>query len=382
MGFRHAVTGPTGRCAIGTREATIVRGPLVELGGLLCHAGRMNRRRFLRSQQLPGAAGGLLTVPDERRRIGDLTLIRFSRRAMATTFEIALPYGTPDAVAAAEDALDLIDELEDQLTVYRDHSEVSRLNTTAADGPVSVEGRLFDLLADAAVMTNETTGAFDPATGALVKAWGFFRREGRMPPAAELAAARACSGMRHVVLEPNERTVKYRRRGLGLNFGSIGKGYALDRAAELLRAKWGVTSALLHGGGSSVYALGTPPNRSGWPVAVRHPWAKGSLGTVKLADQGFGTSAATFQYFESGGRKLGHLLDPRTGWPAAGTASASCVAPTAAAADALSTAFFVLGAAASVEYCKARPALAAVVLPDAGEGVTATGFAPGRFVPA
>src|SRR5688572_27726898 len=119
----------------------------------------MNRRRFLRSKQLPGTAAGLLLLPDEPApRVGDLTLIRVSRRAMATTFEVALPYGTPDAVAAAEDALDLIDELEAQLTVYRDDSEVSRLNAAAADGPVAVEGRLFELLADASALTNETVG--------------------------------------------------------------------------------------------------------------------------------------------------------------------------------------------------------------------------------
>lgn len=318
-------------------------------------------------------------LPEEPPRLGNLTLVRVSRRAMATTFEIALPYGTPDAVEAAEDALDLIDDLEDQLTVYRDHSEVSRLNASAADGPVVVEDRLFDLLTDAAMLTNETAGAFDPATGALVKAWGFFKREGRVPPPVDLAAARECSGMRHVVLNVEKRTVKFRRRGLELNLGGIGKGYALDRAAELLRTKWGVTSALLHGGGSSVYALGSPPNRSGWPVAIRHPSKKRSLGTVRLTDQGFGTSAATFQFFVYNGKKLGHLLDPRTGWPAAGTASASCVAPTAAAADALSTAFFVIGADAAIMHCRPRPELGAVVLPDDADVIATAGC---RFDPA
>lgn len=310
----------------------------------------MNRRRFLRPESVAGTAGPLLLAPVEPAPLefGDLTLVRVSRRAMATRFEVALPFGTPHAVEAAEAALDAIDDLESQLTVYRDDSEVSRLNATAADGPVAVEPRLFDL-----------------AAGALVKAWGFFRREGRVPPPAELGAARAASGTRHVVLDPGSRTVKFRRRGLELNLGAIGKGYALDRAAEVLREGWGVRSALLSGGGSSVYAIGTPPgDPRGWPVEVRHPWRDDALATVRLTDQGFGTSAATFQFFEYNGRKLGHLLDPRTGWPAAGTASASAVAPTAADADALSTAFFVLGADAAREFCRPRPHVAAVILPD------------------
>src|SRR6516162_3889912 len=125
----------------------------------------MNRRRFLRSKQLAGAAGALLVpdAPPVEPAVGDLTLVRVSRLAMATTFEVALPFGTPNAVAAAEDALDLIDALEDQLTVYRDHSEVCRLNATAPAGPVVVEQNLFDLLTTAATLTNETAGALDCA---------------------------------------------------------------------------------------------------------------------------------------------------------------------------------------------------------------------------
>jgi thiamine biosynthesis lipoprotein len=343
----------------------------------------MNRRRFLRSKPVAGAVGSLLVPTPEPDPVpGDLTLIRVSRRAMATRFEVALPYGTPDALAAAEDALDLIDDLEDRLTVYRDHSEVSRLNAAAARGPVEVEPDLFDLFASAAALTNETAGAFDIATGALVKAWGFFKREGRVPPPQELADARARSGTRHVILDAERRTVKYRRAGLEINLGGIGKGYALDLAADLLRSKWGVASALLHGGGSSVRAIGTPPGRPrGWAVAVRHPWDDArTLGTVWLRDEGFGTSAATFQYFEYNGRKLGHLLDPRTGWPAAGTASASVVAPTAAAADALSTALFVLGAAGAGAYCTPRPDLGAVVLPEDGPPAV-FGLAASRYDP-
>lgn len=316
----------------------------------------MNRRDFLRP---PSPEPVPFAVPD-------LTLVRVSRRAMATTFEIALPLGTPHAVEAAEAALDLVDDVESELTVYRDDSAVSRLNATAAVAAVPVGESLFELLARSAVLSRETGGAFDVASGALVKAWGFFRREGRVPTPAERAAALANSGIRHVVLDSGTRSVKFLRRGLELNFGAIGKGYALDRAAALLVRDWGIRSALLHAGGSSVFALGTPPgDPRGWPISVRHPSEPDStLATVRLCDEGFGTSAATFQFFEYNGKKLGHLLDPRIGWPASGTASASCVAPTAAEADARSTAFFVLGTAAAEEQCRTHPDLAAVLLTD------------------
>ena len=317
----------------------------------------MLRRDFFRPPAAPEPLGRPPHAP------GELSLIRVSRRAMATTFEIALPFGTPDALAAAEDALDVIDEVEDQLTVYRAGGEVAALNAAAFGRAVPVAASLFDLLTRCAEWTRETAGGFDVAVGALVAAWGFHKREGRIPPPADLADARANSGVRHVMLDARTRSVRYRQPRLSLNFGSVGKGYALDRAAEMLRDRCGIASALLHGGGSSVRALGTPPGQPrGWPVAVRHPSGDGVLGTVYLKDQGLGTSAATFQFFEAAGRRYGHVLDPRTGCPAAGTDSASAVAPTAAQADALSTAFFVQGADAAIGYIQPRAGLAALVL--------------------
>jgi thiamine biosynthesis lipoprotein len=327
---------------------------------------------------------GWFLSADEPGVAAEFALVRVSRRAMATTFEVAVPAGThPDPVAAATAALDLIDALEDQMTVYRDHSEVSRLNAAAADSPVEVEPQLFDLLQRCGAWGLESEGAFDVAVGAMVKAWGFFRRDGRVPPPRERAEAMNRTGFRHVILDAAARTVKFRRPGLELNLGAVGKGYALDRAARLLRDDWGVRSALLHGGGSSAYALGHPPaDPRGWPVRLKHPADPGkSLGTAYLRDRGLGMSAATFQFFEYNGRKLGHLLDPRTGWPAAGTASASCVAPTAARADALSTAFFVAGAGWAERYCQSRPELAAVVLPDGHSRPRTVNLGPSGYDP-
>jgi thiamine biosynthesis lipoprotein len=295
-----------------------------------------------------------------------LTLLRASRRAMATTFEVALPYGTPDALPAAEAALDLIGDIESWMTVYDDESEVSVVNRTAVEGPVGVSEPLFELLSFCTGLSADTHGAFDPAAGAMIKCWGFYRREGRLPTSKERAAAMAASGMKHVVLDVANRTVRFLRPGLELNFGGVGKGFALDRAVELLRDQWGISSALVHGGGSSVRAIGTPPNDArGWRVGLRHPHeTMSSLGEVRLTGNGLGTSAATFQFFVYNGKKYGHVLDPRSGQPAEGTASASVIAPTAAEADALSTAAFVLGADAFTAYRTPRPEIDAVILSE------------------
>jgi thiamine biosynthesis lipoprotein len=296
---------------------------------------------------------------------GQLALLRVSRRAMATTFEVAIPYGTPNALPAAEAAIDLIDELEEQMTVYRDSSEVSRLN--AAGRADWIEPQLFALLQRCTTLTRETEGAFDVACGALVKCWGFYKREGRIPTGSELNGAMARTGFRHVSLNAETRAVRFTRPGVELNLGAVGKGYALDRAAELLCNGFGIRSALLHAGGSSVRAVGCPPTDfRGWRVSIRHPHDdRRTLGSVFLDDEALGTSADTYQHFEYNGKRYGHVLDPRTGRPVGGTRSASCIAPTAADADALSTAFFVGGATWTADYLRTRGHLRAVLLADA-----------------
>src|SRR5579885_2810495 len=231
----------------------------------------MYRRDFLHPRRLAQTAGHVLGALDELQTlpetqpVEETVLLRLSRRAMATTFEIVFPFGTPDALAMGEAALDLIDALEDQLTVYRSHSEVCRLNRLAPVAAVGVEERLFGLLEQASRITAETGGAFDITAGALIKAWGFFRGPRRVPSEAERAEALGQMGMPWVELRPQERAVRYLRPRLEINLGAIGKGYALDRVAELLTEKWKNSTALLHGGFSSVYAKGCPPgNRRGW----------------------------------------------------------------------------------------------------------------------
>ncbi|MCS6976953.1 MAG: FAD:protein FMN transferase [Gemmatales bacterium] len=332
----------------------------------------MDRRRFLNPEPLlfgADIAASLFSDPlAETLDDGEgPALVRYSRRAMGTTFEIVLPLGTPRASEAACAALDLIDHLESLLTVYRDHSELSRVNREAFDHEVAVSAELFEILALSSRLTHETGGAFDVASGAIIKAWGFLRGPRRVPAPEEQAEAIQRSGMRFVVLHPERRTVRFLRDGVEINLGSIGKGYALDQAAALLRERFGIQSALLHGGHSSVYAIGSlPGHERGWPVGVTHPEDPSvRLLSLWLRDSALGVSAKTFRHLEWQGRKLGHILDPRTGWPAEGLAHVSVLAPTAAEADALATALFVLGEAEARRYLASRPDLQAIILSEA-----------------
>jgi thiamine biosynthesis lipoprotein len=307
-------------------------------------------------------------------------LIQFSRRAMACQFEIFLNAGQYSrGTEAALQALDLVEQLEDQMTVFRDHSEISELNRTAASQAVEIEPRLFALLEHAVRIYRETNGAYDVTAGPLSRVWGFTRRRGAIPDDARLAEARARVGSHQLELNASAVSVRFRTPGIEINLGSIGKGYALDRCADRLRAA-GVYDFLLHGGQSSVLAggsaegedeksaaavpprstdedsLGTdPPARvsQGWLVGVRDPLRpRRRLGQIRLRNRALATSGSGAQFFMHGTERYGHILDPRTGWPARGVLSTTVVAPSAAEADALSTAFYVMGPEATEEYCR------------------------------
>jgi thiamine biosynthesis lipoprotein len=331
----------------------------------------MHRRDFLHPRHLVHSAGQLLAAADEIAKAGtkatreEICFLRTSHRAMATRFELILPFGTPHATTLSAEAFTEIDHLEQLLTVFCDSSEVSRLNQLAPLVEVPVEAGLFDLLDLSAELNATTEGAFDITCGVLIKLWGFYRGPRRVPSEEQLAQALERVGMRHVVLDRERQSVRYLAPGLEINLGSIGKGYALDRVVEFLRDRWGLSVGLLHGGHSSVFAIGSEPGDDrGWSVGIRHPWEPDRrLAIVRLRNRALGTSAATHQHLEYKGRKLGHILDPRTGWPAEEMASASVVAPTAAQADALATAFFILGVDKARAYCAKHPGIGAVLLP-------------------
>lgn len=321
----------------------------------------VNRRDLLRLRRIQREAPSGIAAPPGASGHGDL--VRAHRPAMGSSFEVRLPAGIPGAVDLACRALDRIDDLEMQLTVYRDDSEVSRLNATAHLGPVAVEAGLFGLLVEAVALSRETGGAYDVTSGALSEAWGFVWGPKRVPDPEALAEARARTGWHHLQLDPARRTVAFDREGIRINLGSIGKGYAIDRVVELIRAYPWPTSALVHGGRSSLYAVGSPPGRFGgrWEVALHNPSRPESpLGVFFLRNRALGTSGAAFQQFVVDGRVYGHIIDPRTGEPALGPASVTVLAPTAAMADALSTAFYLLGPIASAAYLDAHREVGAV----------------------
>ena len=263
---------------------------------------------------------------------------------MATRFEIVLPGDHAPALrAAGEEALDEIDRIEAQLSLYRPGSEVSRLNSSAARQAVRVTPGLFHLLERARDLSLESGGAFDLTVAPLVRCWGFMGGTGAMPEPSALAEARASVGMAHVELDANTLTVRFTRPGVMLDFGAIGKGYAVDRAAEILREA-GLSSALIHGGTSTAYALGRQADGTRWKIAVTAPDNDTSappLAVVELENESLSVSAVWGRSFAAAGKTYGHIIDPRTGTPAEHARLSAVVLPSATESDALSTALLI-----------------------------------------
>jgi len=290
--------------------------------------------------------------------------ITLARHAMATRFEVALHGDDPVHLrAAGEQALDEIERLENRLSLYRPQSELADVNRRAAREAVKITPSLFELLEHSRRLSGETGGAFDITIAPLVECWGFMQGRGQLPDPRNLSDARSLVGMHLLELDKAHSTVRFRRQGVMLDLGAIGKGYAVQQASELLREA-GVSSALLHGGTSSVYAIGHPPEADAWLVAIEnHADPKlPPVAAIPLRDGSLSVSAVWGKSFSAGGKNYGHVIDPRTGEPTSVALLAAVVLPSATEADALSTALLTLGRAGIDTICRVRPEARVLVL--------------------
>ena len=265
--------------------------------------------------------------------------------AMGSTFTVEL-YGY-DRVAmetAADGALAEARRLDEMLSNYKPDSEWSEVNRSAADGPLKVSPELFRLLAACLEYSRQSDGAFDISVGPLMKVWGFYRGTGHLPHRAEVMAAMAKVGYRHVHQDPAAQTVWFDRPGVELDPGGIGKGYAVDRMVGVLRQS-GIEIALVAGSGSSIYGMGAPPSEPrGWRVDIRNPREPShTAAEAFLKDESMSTSGSYEKFFRAEGRVYAHIMDPRTGYPAQGSLSVSVIAPRTIDSEAWAKPYFVNG---------------------------------------
>jgi len=292
---------------------------------------------------------------------------RFSHEAMATTYELLIVHEDERyAAQAAVAAFDEVDRLEDELSRFRENSDVTRINNLSANESLQLGLDTFECLKIAQRIYQETNGAFDITVGTLLKCWRNDDGSPRKPSPKEVNLARMHTGTNLLQLNEAEHTITLSAGDVQIDLGGIGKGYAVDRVAELLR-DWGIDIALISGGYSSVLALDAPPGKKGWPLTMTNP-----VGDKEILARPFLQNAALSG---SGVQKGGHIIDPRTTEPVEGRRAAWSSASDATTADALSTAFMIMGIDEIKQYCSKSAGwpgshpetLAMVILEEAGD---------------
>lgn len=269
-----------------------------------------------------------------------------------------------EADAAMNAAFAEVRRIDTLFTTWGSTGPIARLNR-GDDARVVLDPESAALVARCDALTRLTEGAFDVALQRLIDAWGFEGDAPAVPAAEALEAARIRSGWRHVALAGDTLV---RTNGVALNFGAVAKGYAVDRAVEVLAAH-GAREALVNAGGE-IRATG-----GAWTVGVQDPRDPQSLAAeLGIAGEAVATSGDYEQYFERDGRRYHHILDPSTGVPAGGCRSVTVVARDDATADALATGIFVLGAERGRALAERLDGVEAFIIDSAGRRSQTSGF--------
>jgi FAD:protein FMN transferase len=247
---------------------------------------------------------------------------------MGTMFDVLVYYASKvDAERAVDKALNEVDRLDRVLSHFKPDNDLARLVREGRGVFVPVDRDLFEVIQESMRVSRLSAGKFDVTIAPLLKTWKRAYTEGRDPSEQEIAAARRCVGYEKIeTREPD--SIRFSSNCVEIDLGGIGKGFAVDRAMAVLAAA-GITRALVNAGSSSIAAIGSPPDRLGWPVSL----APGTVLTLRDA------SISTSQQPAEG---LGETLDPQSAAPARSRMSVSVVAPRATLSDALSTTLLML----------------------------------------
>lgn len=265
--------------------------------------------------------------------------------AMGTTFSVVL-YGSDQASMnqAIDAAFEEVHRLDALLSNYRPESEWSGINREGAARPVAVSPELFRLLSDCIEYSRESEGTFDVTVGPLMRAWGFFGGGRHVPSPEQIRDALGVVGYQHVQLNAQTRTVRFDHPGVEIDPGGVGKGYAVDRMVEIMRAR-GIRNVLVAASGSSIFGLGNAPDEPrGWPISIADPWDhRKNAAQVFLKDLSLSTSGTYEKSFRVAGHRYSHIMDPRSGVPAESAVQVTVIAPRAIDSEVWAKPFFIQG---------------------------------------
>lgn len=274
----------------------------------------------------------------------------FEKGLMGSPFKLVF-YTSNDSIAklAADRAFKRVEELNEIMSDYRDGSEINRLSATSGSGKwVPVSKDLFDILAVSQDVSTKTGGVFDATLGPVVQMWRHATRKGIFPPEEEIRDALAHTGYSKLKMDKKTRSIMLTQKGMRLDIGGLGKGYAAEEAIKELK-KLGITSAMMDAGGKIVLT-NPPPGTKGWNINVSN--GSDSLKAMQLSNVALATSGPTYRYMEYKGVRYSHIVDPKTGIGLLFHVRTTVISPDGTVADALATAFSVAGIEKSKKYLK------------------------------
>ena len=294
---------------------------------------------------------------------------------MGSSFEITLVHENPiRAEKLIDESIAEIDRIERLISSWDQDSQTSLVNKMAGSRAQVVSKELFDLIKRANAIGRLTDGAFDISYASVDKLWSFTGEEMQSPSAAVIKTSVAKIGFQKIVLDEEKQTVFLPEKGMKIGFGAIGKGYAADRVKAMLQQK-GVKAGIVNASGD-MSAWGTQPDGTPWQVGLVNPLNKNKVFSwFPLNDTAVVTSGDYERYLLMNGKRYGHIINPKTGYPSQGVVSCTVFAPKAELADALATALFVMGTETGINFIDQLPSVEALMINDSGNIITSKNIA-------
>ena len=262
-------------------------------------------------------------------------------------------------------AISEIKRIESLISSWSSSSQTSDINRMAGKEPVIVDPELFQLIERCIQISKSTDGAFDISYASIDHIWRFDGSMTKAPNKEEIESSVKCVNYQDIVLNPAQSSVFLKRKGMKLGFGAIGKGYAADKAKELLVSK-GVQAGIINASGD-MNAWGTQPNGEPWQIAITNPLNKNKVfARLPLKNRSVVTSGNYEKFIVLDGKRYSHIIDPRTGWPCSGLASVTVLAPKAELADGLATSVFVMGIETGLDRINQIPSVDCIIIDDQG----------------
>jgi len=285
---------------------------------------------------------------------------------MDTVAEISC-YGLSraDAVTAMDAAFKEMERIEDVFSKFNKDSEISGINNRAGAEDVVISPEVLKLIQDSIYYSKISEGSFDITVGPLMQIWGFVYKDYSVPAKGSIENALKHVGYKNIIINPDKPSIRFLDSQAKIDLGGIAKGYAVDRAKDVLISH-GIKNALVNFGGN-IFALGKAPDRISWRIGVEDPRNKAMLlCNLKLEDKAVSTSGNYERFFILNGKRYSHIINPVTGQPCQGIISVTVVTDSAESADALSTAIFVMGEEKGLKLARSIKGIQVLILREDG----------------